>query len=425
MQTTGYYLSQLDQQSLMLYRTYERHLTSFNRRKIQLRFLQDCRAEQVTPKHFDVKLFEHGEPYSQIKKLIIQDAITNCKSEIEDSHFYVRRGYSNLRYFVHPCLLKHIVDIAHNTARHVSSRHETRLNDRLHSLCKHSTWNKFTVRNSVINLSTHQLSEDQHILLGFALNFSLPPSQRDTIATATCFENFTFRYRDQLINPDLIRGAAIPFLASLSKHHYLLPKRFNRSMQELRQNDDIVVFPADKGGKVVILDTTDYKQKAINLLSDDNIYQQVTRDPTSAFNSKFRKTVKELANDCPDPAFFNTFLKTYASLPYMYGIPKLHKDNCPLRPIISTVGSCLHALASWLASTLSPYLGVFSDSHLKHSMEFTQRLATHNSVVPMKMLSLDVTSLFTNVPLDDVLVFIKQKFDEGILQIPIPIDPFF
>ena len=40
------------------------------------------------------------------------------------------------------------------------------------------------------------------------------------------------------------------------------------------------------------------------------------------------------------------------------------------------------------------------------------------------MLSLDVTALFTNVPLDDVLNFLVDQFNSGVLHLPIPIDSF-
>ena len=40
------------------------------------------------------------------------------------------------------------------------------------------------------------------------------------------------------------------------------------------------------------------------------------------------------------------------------------------------------------------------------------------------MLSLDVESLFTNVPLDDVLSFLRTKVSEGTVQLPLPTDVF-
>ena len=57
-----------------------------------------------------------------------------------------------------------------------------------------------------------------------------------------------------------------------------------------------------------------------------------------------------------DPRFFTKLLPVNASLPYFYGLPKLHKPGIPLRPIISGIGSVTHPLAKYLAGLLSPFL---------------------------------------------------------------------
>ena len=43
-----------------------------------------------------------------------------------------------------------------------------------------------------------------------------------------------------------------------------------------------------------------------------------------------------------------------ASRPRMYGIPKIHKNGTPLRPILSMVNAPQHELAKWLAEVLKP-----------------------------------------------------------------------
>jgi hypothetical protein len=38
--------------------------------------------------------------------------------------------------------------------------------------------------------------------------------------------------------------------------------------------------------------------------------------------------------------------------PRLYGLPKIHKEECPLRPIVSTMGSPTYNLAKYLAKHL-------------------------------------------------------------------------
>ena len=78
-----------------------------------------------------------------------------------------------------------------------------------------------------------------------------------------------------------------------------------------------------------------------------------------------------------------------------------------------------HPLAKHLAGLLSPFLGKFSHSHFLNSLDFKNRLqefATNNSLYNLMIVSFDVSSLFTNVPLQDVdvLDFLVQKNREGL-----------
>ena len=62
------------------------------------------------------------------------------------------------------------------------------------------------------------------------------------------------------------------------------------------------------------------------------------------------------------------------TMAYFYGSPKIHKPNCPLRPIIATCGTPQSRLAKWLSECLTPYLGKFSNAHLLHSTHFIETL---------------------------------------------------
>ena len=44
-------------------------------------------------------------------------------------------------------------------------------------------------------------------------------------------------------------------------------------------------------------------------------------------------------------------------LPYFYGLPKIHKEQVPLHPIVSTIGSPTYTLAKHLATILLPIVG--------------------------------------------------------------------
>ena len=58
----------------------------------------------------------------------------------------------------------------------------------------------------------------------------------------------------------------------------------------------------------------------------------------------------------------------------MYGVIKTHKENNPVRPIISSVGSCSYFLSKWLVGKLNPLIRTISNSHIKNSTDLIDRL---------------------------------------------------
>ena len=55
-------------------------------------------------------------------------------------------------------------------------------------------------------------------------------------------------------------------------------------------------------------------------------------------------------------------------------MPKVHKKEVPLRPILSMVGSLQHALAKYLAAVIDPVLQLYSNNCMKDSLTFAKEM---------------------------------------------------
>ena len=62
-----------------------------------------------------------------------------------------------------------------------------------------------------------------------------------------------------------------------------LKKEEYQAMRELYNNNDIVIKPADKGGSIVIMNTTDYIAEADRQLNNPDHYEKLLEDPTQKF----------------------------------------------------------------------------------------------------------------------------------------------
>lgn len=155
---------------------------------------------------------------------------------------------------------------------------------------------------------------------------------------------------------------------------------------------------------------SDYLRKSYTLLADTETYKLITKDPTQTIQNKLNKTIESYIK----LSIFTkeTGLKLKCSngvFPKMYFQPKIHKDDVPLRPIVSYVGSPLYNLSKYLA-TLLKHAYVIDDTHTKNSFEFVTFIQNFKVPDNYVLLSLDVISLFTNIPTDLTTDIIKEKW---------------
>ena len=61
----------------------------------------------------------------------------------------------------------------------------------------------------------------------------------------------------------------------------------------------------------------------------------------------------------------------FSTPPQMYGLPKIHKEGVPLRPIVLSIGSPTYKLAKEMAKILTPLVGK-TETSVKDATEFVQ-----------------------------------------------------
>ena len=111
------------------------------------------------------------------------------------------------------------------------------------------------------------------------------------------------------------------------------------------------------------------------------------------------------------------YLAYLPTLPHLYVTPKIHKDPIKYRPIVSQARAFTTPLARHLSDILTPHLGTCSSAHLRDSVHLkTLLLEKADPNVPF--VSIDVESLFTNVPTESLLSFLRTKHAEGNLSLP-------
>lgn len=94
---------------------------------------------------------------------------------------------------------------------------------------------------------------------------------------------------------------------------------------------------------------------------------------------------------------------TCSSYATMYGQPKIHKSNYPLRPIISSIGAYNHDLSKHLYHIIKNNRPSQSFSYIKDSFEFVKKIIGIEDSSNQVMISFDVDNLYTNVPVNEAI----------------------
>ena len=110
-------------------------------------------------------------------------------------------------------------------------------------------------------------------------------------------------------------------------------------------------------------------------------------------------------NEFIDNKLYYYLKPTDSPAPRFYGQPKIHKPGVPIRPIVSYSGSPLYNLNKYIANILKAYV---RNNNANNSTMFSNYIRN----VPIKddeiIVSFDVISLYTNIPITDTLNIIKD-----------------
>ena len=96
--------------------------------------------------------------------------------------------------------------------------------------------------------------------------------------------------------------------------------------------------------------------------------------------------------------------------PTISGLPTIYKADVPLRPIVPCVNPHADDLFADLANILSPLTGS-SDFKVNNSAHFVSTIGSETILDNEIMVSFDVESLFTNVPIDAAVEAALQKLE--------------
>ena len=205
-----------------------------------------------------------------------------------------------------------------------------------------------------------------------------------------------------------------------------ITKAERQAIAAIKNNANIVINKADKGSTIVVVNKSDYIEEGLKHLDAPTVYRKLTADATTnvyTWVTKFLQRLRflkwiplEFIDFCTPPKDYRTS--------QLYFLKKIHKTPMGIRPIVSSVNSVTENISSFVDVWLQPIVQQLP-SYLKDSTEFIKLITSITIPADSILVSIDVSSLYTNIPHKDgieaTINALRQDTDPNPLRPPIEI----
>ena len=214
-----------------------------------------------------------------------------------------------------------------------------------------------------------------------------------------------------------VNMANLTALPEIKPTFHNLTKSEKLALQSLKSNNTIIIKPADKGAGVVIMNTKDYIHEAFKQLNS-TAYIKSSKEHLIFANQEVAKILTVLLTEEQiDKQRFDYLFQKTPKPGKFYLLPKIHKNILPPpgRPIVSQIGSPTERISGYLDYFLQPFLQKIP-SYLKDTGHFLHIIEEINQKGPLPsnalLVTLDVTSLYTNIPISEAKIAVAKALIE-------------
>ncbi|BHF73144.1 hypothetical protein SprV_0401622000 [Sparganum proliferum] len=366
----------------------------------QLSFLHRCRNNKILPKSVRIK---SAIKSTQGYQIAIRYGQQMLGAFITDAHHRLRKFTEQKEQHMQFCIDRlpvQVFETLQETITHVSELERLKkrsILDKKWMTISRKGYNDSSSSKKVINLSSRVLTTAEENVLSKGMKYN--PSDSDYLNFLASFESIITSAGLTEEEQFTIRNSTVQALKNRNKFSTLSGDE-KEALNSLKTDENTIILPADKGGSTTIMNKTDYTEKMMTLLKDESTYEPLDADPTKSQNSCIEKTLKRLTGKKLISGDLAKSLKQdEPTIAKIYGLPKVHKIGIPLRPIVSLIGAPNYKISKWLFHHLHP-LTKDSENSIEDSNEFLDKLNGVSVATDEIMVSFDVVSLFTSIPLD-------------------------
>jgi hypothetical protein len=449
-----------DRLVLLNYRTAKKLYLRVELVRLDIYFLKSCRSKDIIPKFLWFKTANRNlgssAAYKECQRRLLNAEINYKYQHLNKTKKMYRYSTTCLQQYCPGDLFERLQEIIITICSPLIKSKKETVENKIHGHSLRVQPQHPVDRKVVKNLSARILSDDQIECLAHGLDYGLLPRRFDEMSAVGNIEQFfhratnIFQHHKKLIADLKDQDKVMPNdirvlntkemtlasnLRSLTDSfrfqvdHYrkrqnmvhVKQKPYYLLLKDLKQDKNIIVTRPDKGRGIVLMNRSEYTSKMNQILNDSTKFERLVTDPTLTRERKLTALLSKLKNQGYISQEIYFLAKPTGSNPgRLYGLPKIHKENIPLRPVLSAIGTFNYNLGKVLKQMLSHIIQ--NEAVIKDSFAFVKYLESiPETDSKLKMVSFDISSLYTNIPLDETIgIILNHLYPSQVTSMTIP-----
>ena len=204
-----------------------------------------------------------------------------------------------------------------------------------------------------------------------------------------------------------------------SKIH--VPYKYKAIIDSLSKNQNICIMKQDKGRGVVLMDSSKYIEKCLDILQTEQ-FTKLSYGPTMSIKNKIQQEERKLKRGLTKQEYRQLYPRG-SNLCRFCGTAKIHNlppsgtiEELPIRAIAS--GTAIYRLAKYLAKNL--FLLGQSIHTIKSTFDLMGKIKNEQIPLGFTMVSFDVKSLFTSLPLTETDIILDHVYNRKEISTILP-----
>lgn len=421
-------------QRTLYYRLYLKQKTASQ----NIWFNQQCSKHKITPNYVNITT----KATSAAAKIAIEKAKQIWIKE-ETKQWFIRRQnirihlyilHSQLASKLHPLEFDMLQDqVREKVSKIIHQKYITQVN-KLETLRNKTPTPTNIVPEQFfpryVNLSDTSFNEKEKEVLNLGPKYTptVTNTKKQKEMTAVHTELAIQNNLQTIKNPSILKHTlAHKIINSKSRQTRSTQDTTINSIKEKIQKDSLIVTKADKGNTTVIIKEDEYSSKITKCLEEMDL-KKLPKDPTNKFYKETKEKINNFQYICTSQKEKRILVPSNYEAPKLYGLIKLHKEDNPIRPVVSYTNAPVSKLSAYLCKEFKSLTNFEPKNTIRNSIELTHRLnqlkVDHSS---FKLVSFDVKNMFPNIPPEEcfplvsnildrhkIIPYIKQEILEGL-----------